>query len=105
MLNLSTSQHYMSKDQLPREIPKGGRKKIPSKTRKQILAAKRQANFLQRQKDKGLVHKHLWIKLPKDKLRKFDQWITSQDPDALLKLVERGSTNDLKFLWEKTKRV
>lgn len=69
--------------------------------RKAKSGKERQVSFVQRQQAKGLLRKNLWIQLPKDKLRKFDQWITSQDPHALCKLVERGSPNDLKCLWER----
>lgn len=75
-------------------------KKTRSLKRTRLSVNERYAAFVQRQKAKGLFRKYVWIKLPKDKLRKFANWITAQDTEALFHLVERGSVNDLKCLWE-----
>lgn len=75
-------------------------KKTQSLKRTRLSVNERYAAFVQRQKAKSLFRKYVWIKLPKDKLRKFAKWITAQDPEALLRLVERGSVNDLKCLWD-----
>lgn len=101
--DISGIESQMLKDKLPQKNLKNAKKTRVTPARKRQSGKERQINFVQRQKNKGLVRKNIWVKLPKDKLRKFDQWLASQDPDALCKLVERGSPNDLKCLWERRK--
>ena len=103
--NTSGVKSQTLKNESSQKNPKDARKTRVTQAHKRQLARKRQISFLQRQKDKGLVRKHIWIKLPKDKLRKFDKWLTAQDPDALYNLVERGSPHDLKCLWENRKEL